>query len=132
MTSRGSHAPAIGWDVGGANLKAVRLEGGDLVRTAELPFEVWRAAGALPEALRRVLDELGGAPRHAVTMTAELADCFRTKRQGVAAVIDAVEDVLGGAEVRVYSVRGELLPPDRARRAAFSVAGANWHAAATW
>jgi hypothetical protein len=124
------HDPVVGWDVGGANLKAVRLEPGGLARTAELPFELWRAADALPAALRHVLDELGAAPLHAVTMTAELADCFRTKRQGVTAVIDAVEEVLGEDGVRVYSVRGELLPAERARRSAFSVAGANWHAAA--
>src|SRR3954454_11275303 len=64
-------------DIGGANLKAAHSAG--LIRT--VAFEVWRR----PQDLARELAELAaGFPRFhriAVTMTAELCDCFSTKAE---------------------------------------------------
>ena len=47
--------------------------------------------------LREVAAEVGPADAVAITMTAELSDAFRTKREGVAFVLDAAEDALGDA-----------------------------------
>ena len=48
-----------------------------------------------PAVLREVAAEAGPADAVAITMTAELSDAFRTKREGVAFVLDAAEDALG-------------------------------------
>ena len=50
--------------------------------------------------LREVAAEAGPADAVAITMTAELSDAFRTKREGVAFVLDAAEDALGDRRER--------------------------------
>ena len=55
----------------------------------ERPLPLWRALPRLPAVLAEAADSLGPARAMAVTMTAELADCFATKREGVACVLDA-------------------------------------------
>jgi probable H4MPT-linked C1 transfer pathway protein len=122
----------IGWDIGGANLKAVRIGGEGEIRIAERAFEIWRAPAALPAALAELGHELGGAPQHAVTMTAELADCFATKRDGVRAVLRAMASAFPDAELHVFTTEGTFLSPAEAGREPLAVAGANWRASASW
>ena len=93
-------------DIGGANTKAAWLQG-DALRTVSRPFEVWRDPVALAAVLREVAAEAGMAEAVAVTMTAELSDVFRSKREGVAFVLAAAEDALG--DVRVLTTTGELV-----------------------
>ena len=61
-------------------------------------------------------------------MTAELSDAFRTKREGVAFVLDAAEDALGNPSV--LTVAGELVSVAEARARPWDVAAANWVATA--
>ena len=118
-------------DIGGANTKAARLDGASL-RTASRPFEVWRDRAALSAVLRDVAAEVGPGPAHAaaITMTAELSDAFRTKREGVACVLDAAQDALGAVPLRVLTTAGELVPVEEARARPWDVAAANWVATA--
>ena len=118
-------------DIGGANTKAARLDGASL-RTASRPFEVWRDRTALSAVLRAVAAEVGPGPAHAaaITMTAELSDAFRTKREGVACVLDAAQDALGAVPLRVLTTAGELVPVQEARARPWDVAAANWVATA--
>ncbi len=67
----------------------------------------------------------------AVTMTAELADCFATKREGVVFVLDAFRSALPGIDCWVYGVDGEFRSVDEAREQPHRVASANWMASAT-
>ena len=123
---------ALGWDVGGANVKAAVVEAGPrgrAVRTASRPFEIWRDKGALPNVLRAVAAELPGASSVAVTMTAELSDVFRTKREGVGFVLDSVEAV-SRVPVRVFTTAGELVDPATARARPLEAAASNWVATA--
>ena len=73
----------IGWDVGGAHLKAARVENGRVVDAAQvaspLRFGLERLAQSFAEAKARI----GTADRHAVTMTGELADLFASRGEGV-------------------------------------------------
>ena len=82
----------IGLDVGGVNTKAVWRDG-DALRTILRPYDVVRDREALTAIVRDVMAELAGEPPElvALTMTAELSDAFRTKREGVGFVLDAVE-----------------------------------------
>jgi probable H4MPT-linked C1 transfer pathway protein len=116
-------------DIGGANTKAAWLDGGSL-RTVSRPFEVWHDREALAAVLRDVASEVaaGKACASAITMTAELSDAFRTKREGVAFVLDAAQDALG--EVSVLTTAGELVSVDAARVRPWDVAAANWVATA--
>ena len=114
-------------DIGGANTKAARLHEGTMT-TFTRPFEVWRDRGALATVLRGLATETGPADSVAITMTAELSDAFRTKREGVAFVLDAAEAALGS--LRVLTTAGELVSLEAARARPLDVAAANWMATA--
>src|SRR5215211_5533531 len=124
-------AATLAVDIGGANTKAAWLDGESL-RTVSRPFEVWRDRAALSAVLRDVAAEVAGGPAHAVaiTMTAELSDAFRTKREGVAVVLDAAQDAFGTQPVSVLTTAGELVPMGVARARPWDVAAANWVATA--
>ncbi len=123
--------PIVGWDVGGANIKAARLEHeGAPPRLAERALALWREPARLPDVLAEVGAELGPATRMAVTMTAELADCYATKRDGVAAILDAFGTAFPGADLHVFGVDGRFHGVAEARRKPLSVAAANWRASA--
>ena len=55
---------------------------------------------------------------------------FRTKREGVAFVLDAIEAAFPAAVVRVFTVEGRFLTEDEARRDPLAVGAANWAATA--
>ena len=118
-------------DIGGANTKAAWLDGKAL-RTASRPFEVWRDREALAAVLRDVAAEASAGPADAVaiTMTAELSDAFRTKREGVAFVLDAAQEALGDRPLSVLTTAGELVSVEAARARPWDVAAANWVATA--
>jgi probable H4MPT-linked C1 transfer pathway protein len=125
-------AAVTGWDIGGVNTKVGRVRGGTVLAVRSRPFELQRVPEALTPLLQELAAEVGAAPddHHAVTMTAELSQLFRLKRDGVAFVIDAVCAAFGTERVSVFSVDGRFLPPDEARRVPLDVAAANWSATA--
>jgi (4-(4-[2-(gamma-L-glutamylamino)ethyl]phenoxymethyl)furan-2-yl)methanamine synthase len=126
----------VGWDIGGVNTKGVRLTGvgpGSAMRSASFPLEVQRRPHDLASAIAGVAHELGAesSDLHAVTMTAELSQAFRTKRQGVGFVLDALSAALPGAEFHVYTVDGRFVSPGDARTQPLAAAAANWAATAS-
>jgi len=122
----------VGWDIGGVNTKAARVAGGTVRAVCARPYELQRDPRALAPLLRKLYAELDASDddRHAVTMTAELSQMFRTKREGVAFVLDAVEAAFPSSDVRVFTVAGEFVTPGEARRDPLRVAAANWTATA--
>jgi (4-(4-[2-(gamma-L-glutamylamino)ethyl]phenoxymethyl)furan-2-yl)methanamine synthase len=120
----------IGLDVGGANTKAAWRDG-DERRVLSRPFEVWRDREALTAVLREVVAEVApdGAEAVALTMTAELSDAFRTKREGVEFVLAAAQAALPG-RLGVLTTAGELVGVGEARERPLEVAAANWVASA--
>lgn len=124
--------PAVGWDIGGVNTKVAHVGGGKVLSVQGRPYEIQRDPRALIPLLREMLAEVGGtdATPQAITMTAELSQIFRTKREGVRFVLHAVETAFPSASVHVYTVDGNFLSPADARERPLSVAAANWAATA--
>jgi uncharacterized hydantoinase/oxoprolinase family protein/aspartokinase-like uncharacterized kinase len=137
----------LGWDIGGVNTKLACVRDGRVVAVVNRPYELQRDPAALVTILRELADEAlaaCGVPattscgpratgyelRHAVTMTAELSQMFRTKREGVAFVLDAVERAFPDAPINVLTVDGVFISPDAARHEPLAVAAANWAATA--
>ena len=133
-----SGEPAVmGWDIGGVNLKAARLSSGPGPRSPQSlchHFEVQYALSSLTSILQTLARQLavGDNDWHAVTMTAELSQAFRRKRDGVAWVLDALESAFDCQRLQVYTVEGEFVSPDEARDRPLSVAASNWAATAHW
>jgi (4-(4-[2-(gamma-L-glutamylamino)ethyl]phenoxymethyl)furan-2-yl)methanamine synthase len=126
----------VGWDIGGVNTKAARITSpaGEPARTVSLPYAIQRDPAALPNVVRGACRKLGAAPddRHAVTMTAELSQVFRTKRDGVGYILDALAAVLPVDRLFIYTVDNRFLRPAEARSAHLAVAASNWAATAHW
>lgn len=118
----------IGLDIGGANLKAATVNG----FTKTMPFAIWKSPHQLTDALNDLLAGFPPSDLFAVTMTAELADCFATKSDGVDHILRSIETVAAGRPVIVWQTGGEFFSPALAREFPLLVAAANWHALATW
>jgi probable H4MPT-linked C1 transfer pathway protein len=65
-------------------------------------------------------------------MTAELSQAFRTKREGVGFILDALESVFPSERLHVYTVNGRFVSPPDARGRTQEVAASNWAATAHW
>jgi (4-(4-[2-(gamma-L-glutamylamino)ethyl]phenoxymethyl)furan-2-yl)methanamine synthase len=123
----------LGWDIGGANLKAARWEPGTPRSTCKslcVPFEIQYERSRLAPTLRSLAAQLGARPEdeHAVTMTAELSQAFRTKQHGVEYVLDALEGAFPAGHLHVYTVEGRFVSPSEARETPLGVAASNWAA----
>jgi probable H4MPT-linked C1 transfer pathway protein len=121
-------------DIGGANIKVATMKQGPgekyQLASATYVFPIWKRADELAGFLKTV------CPAHpacevAVTLTAELADVFATKREGVVCVLRAVQEVFPGPGIQVLTVGGRLEGIDNVLDDPLQAAGANW-AASAW
>jgi probable H4MPT-linked C1 transfer pathway protein len=113
-------------DIGGANLKIADGDGFSAIEA----FPLWQAREQLAEALRRQIALVPRVDHIAVTMTGELADCFATKKEGVLAILNAVEEASDHRHTRIYLTSGMLVAMPIARRQPLLAAASNWHALA--
>lgn len=119
----------LGLDIGGANIKAANIDG----TTSSIAFPMWQDHSQLPQALKDITQQMNCQPDLiGLTMTAELADCFETKADGVRFVIESVSQTFPEAQVRVWLTSSEFAEPEDAIELPELVAAANWHAQATW
>ena len=120
----------IGWDIGGAHLKVVRVAPDNTVVDAvQFPCPLWRGIDELREAYDRVPQVVGEKTYHAVTMTGEMADCFTNRNEGVKQIIQAMKPWLKKS-FWVYAGAKGFLEPNAASCCSTEVASANWHATA--
>jgi probable H4MPT-linked C1 transfer pathway protein len=134
--ARRDGATVMGWDIGGVNTKAARVDSrageSPEFRAVSAPYELWREPAALVPTLLRLARDLDcprGSP-HAVTMTAELSQLFRTKRDGVEFILDSLATALPGQPLQVYTVGGRFIGAGEARNRPLEVAASNWAATA--
>ncbi|MBY6240852.1 hydantoinase/oxoprolinase family protein [Methylosinus sp. Sm6] len=121
---------AIGWDIGGANLKAARAEGGRVVAAVQLPCNPHYGLARLEEAIATARERLGPAERHSVTMTAELSDAFETRAAGVATIAAIFLRQSGATHALFYAGEQGLVPYGAIPATATAIASANWRASA--
>ena len=119
----------LGWDVGGAHLKAVLAEGERVLKVWQEPSPIWLGLEHLDRALTTILEGMPEVDRHAVTMTGELSDVFESRRDGVAQLTRIFAERLSG-DVLIYAGASGFLAPGDARGHADAIASANWHASA--
>lgn len=124
----------IGWDVGGAHLKAVRLDDtGTVLDVIQLACPVWRGMEYLEQSVGQVLQRFGNAAQHAVTMTAELADIFPNRHQGVMRICQALQQQImqhKQAQLRIYAGTHGFIEMNQVESLTASIASMNWLASA--
>jgi hypothetical protein len=128
----------LGLDIGGANTKAAFMKTQDAtmqeLRTALEYFPIWKKGKEqLPRVLEKLKTELVSYALDGVgvTITAELSDVYRTKKEGIIHVLDSVKDVFGELLTFVLDIESNLLFVKDAQREPIKVASANW-AATGW
>ena len=111
------HHHVIGWDIGGAHVKACLLRDGRVVEVVQWACPLWQGV----EHLERVLHlahtrwpQLGRAV-HAVTMTGEMTDLFEHREDGVR---------------RIAAILAHALAPTAPDRVRFFAGEARWCRAA--
>lgn len=122
----------LGWDVGGAHLKAALAEDGAILKVWQEPTPIWKGLGHLETSLDSILGKvgrLGDVGRHAVTMTGELSDIFSDREEGVRELTRIVAGRLG-ADVLLYAGAAGLVPAATFGKNWVRIASANWHASA--
>jgi (4-(4-[2-(gamma-L-glutamylamino)ethyl]phenoxymethyl)furan-2-yl)methanamine synthase len=123
----------LGWDIGGAHVKACLLHDGALRDIAQWPCPLWQGLehleGALLLARKRWSDAWATSPDHAATMTGEMVDLFADRAQGVARIADHLAQSLGPA-LRLFDADGDWRAPHEAAAHWRGIASANWRATA--
>lgn len=124
----------IGWDIGGANVKAARLlftggraESGAAIRRY---FELWNNARDLRRLLQEIYSDLGRADAMVLTMTGELCDAFNDRAEGIAHIIDAARGAAQGIPLYVINLDGLLIRLDGGEVDLLTLAPTNWIAEA--
>ncbi len=91
----------IGWDIGGAHVKAVLLDAqGHVLDAKQVYCPLWRGLNELESAVDAILFEIQ-ATSHAVTMTGELADIFPDRYTGVLTIAQTMQQKLSAKNPKV-------------------------------
>jgi len=130
LITKSSTDRVIGWDVGGAHLKASLVEHGEVIDVIQVPCTLWQGIETIDAALASVHNRWSHArdASHAVTMTGEMVDLFPDRQAGVTALVEHLSNALG-ADARFFAETG-WLEPVQATREWQRVASANWLASA--
>ncbi len=125
----------IGWDIGGAHIKAALLSpDGKLLDLALLACPLWKGLEHLHQAVQKVLQAFSiqdGA--HVLTMTGELVDLFENRQQGVETIIQQMLRFIPAQNLLVYAGKQGFLRPEQVGLPqCMNIASANWLASASF
>ncbi|NHK30316.1 MAG: hypothetical protein FK730_03120 [Asgard group archaeon] len=131
-------ARILGLDIGGANTKYAFLEykngKSKLIVSESVYFPIWKKHQELFKFLLNLKEKIqtnfGEIDSVAFVTTAELADCFRTKKEGIAAICQAVSDAFTDSNPLILDVIGNFLTTSDAPEKWLEVAATNWFASA--
>lgn len=123
-------AAVVGWDIGGAHVKAARAEDGRLTAVIQIACAPHESIASLERALRAARAAIGDAERHHVTMTAELSDAFESRARGVITVAAIAAREIGAPHMLFYAGDHGFIARDEVGAKADAIASANWRAAA--
>jgi probable H4MPT-linked C1 transfer pathway protein len=120
----------VGWDIGGAHVKAALLQHGAVVDAVQWPCPLWQGL----DHLERVLAQAQGRwpaladHAHAVTMTGEMVDLFAHREDGVQRIAALLDERLPAP--RFFAGDGGWFGAAQAGAQWEQIASANWLATA--
>ena len=125
----------IGWDIGGAHIKAAVINpAGEVIAVYQQPCPLWKGLDQLQCAVSHILHEASGAEgRHVITMTGELVDLFEDRDDGVRQIVAAMTGLLPQGRCLLFAGSAGFLEADRVETRHYqAIASANWLASATF
>jgi len=99
-------AIVVGLDVGGAHIKAARIEDGRLMAVRQLACPLWLGLDRLEAGLRELRTMTEEAERVAITMTAELTEIFPSREEGAMILLQRLAEAFGGAASFYRGLKG--------------------------
>jgi probable H4MPT-linked C1 transfer pathway protein len=134
-----NHTIILGMDIGGANTKLALLKFFDSKLESSFShleyFPFWeKTLNEIPTMLKRVLSKIIKKAKvkikdinfFSIAITAELSDAFKTKKEGISIILNALAEVLDKNKLRFISNNGEFLAYPDAKNGFISISGANW------
>lgn len=131
----------IGWDIGGANIKATKIiynqknKKIEFVSSISKYFAMWDKTQNPKILIKEICNKLKGADLFAITMTAELADRFFLKIEGIKYIINLFKDNFAEKELYFYNNQGKFLTIkdlENDNKKVMSLAAANWAVSASF
>jgi (4-(4-[2-(gamma-L-glutamylamino)ethyl]phenoxymethyl)furan-2-yl)methanamine synthase len=132
-----SNIKIIGWDVGGAHIKAVALSvEREVIQALQLPCPLWLGLAHLKTTVEVALATFSIKPNdvlHVITMTGELVDLFQNRHVGVLEIAKMLNDILSrdGESIQFYAVNHGYVDFRHVSALSMNIASANWHASAS-
>jgi probable H4MPT-linked C1 transfer pathway protein len=130
-----SQTNIMGWDIGGAHVKAAVINpAGEALAVYQQPCPLWKGLDQLQSAATRILHEASGWHyQHAITMTGELVDLFAHREEGVKQIIDTMTTLLPQGRCLVFAGLEGFLESDQVEARHYqAIASANWLASASF
>jgi (4-(4-[2-(gamma-L-glutamylamino)ethyl]phenoxymethyl)furan-2-yl)methanamine synthase len=120
----------VGWDIGGAHVKAAQLRRGQVIDAAQWPCPLWQGIDRLDAVLDAACARWPDLPRHAhaVTMTGEMVDLFAHREDGVTRLAQRLAQRL--PDPRLFGGEQNWFDAAEAARHWPLIASANWLATA--
>ncbi|MBD3192199.1 MAG: hypothetical protein GF308_16280 [Candidatus Heimdallarchaeota archaeon] len=136
----------LGLDIGGANTKFALIQKKEPPQEAEILlvgsdyFPFWKKHQEYPTYLEQLVAKLTGQgyswEQVVFVTTAELADCFHTKKEGIGTicqyVLQAFTKEKDKMEPLILDINGKFIPATRAEKSWLEVSATNWIAAANY
>ena len=125
----------MGWDIGGAHLKAAIIDNtGKVVAVYQQPCQLWKGLDQLQTAVKTILQQAAlDQCVHAVTMTGELVDLFADRHAGVQQISATIQALLPKDTCFIYAGDSGLIPAAQLQSQDYdAVASANWLASASF
>ncbi|MHA1269414.1 MAG: hydantoinase/oxoprolinase family protein [Candidatus Helarchaeota archaeon] len=122
----------LGFDIGGANIKASFVKNGELINNFLKYYPMWTSdLDKLTEILEKIKNKTIENERIdvvAITMTAELSDAFYTKREGIIKIINSLKEVFQEKLDNLYfiTIYGTFIKIDEVLKDPLQIAAANW------
>ncbi len=122
----------VGWDLGGAHLKAVWVRDGRVLRVWQVPCPLWQGTDRLMEALQSLLTLLPSRCRHGLTMTGEMVDLFPSRHEGVKVILKTFKSLIANEDPRIF-MGSQLIPLSILTNKNYNkIASNNWQITQHW
>ncbi len=125
-------AEIIGWDIGGAHVKASLLRGGEVIDAAQWPCPLWQGLDHLHHALSEAQQRWPALHQaeHAVTMSGEMVDLFADREEGVQRIAAVIAQTFAARTLHFFAGDAGWCTPGEVTGQWRHVASANWLATA--
>ncbi|GAA0750130.1 H4MPT-linked C1 transfer pathway protein [Ideonella azotifigens] len=125
----------VGWDIGGAHVKACLMRNGRVVDVTQWACPLWQGIEHLAHVLHiaRARWPQFASATHAVTMTGEMTDLFEHREEGVQRIAATLADTLAPSApgaLHFFTGEGPWCPTAEVGAQWAHIASANWRATA--